>query len=601
MAAMASLLNGERAVVVVFVTCVVVSLPPSLFCHGLALSLLALAALSLDVGADYLNSFPLFQTRPGASSGILLGAVTLPTVMLSKLIQIERAVSLKEIEIEEFEHLTMQYWAASACCLGVIVLLCVLISNTPSNTHPLALHSARHAKFSLTCIVLYTALCCVSLGTISLTSFNTILKLLWMFCHGLAAVKLIQHLLSTFPSCASIGEALLVTSGLVLYLGDMLALTIAKACRLLITENMVRYGSKRSEIGVIIQGMLLGLLLFPVVFRFVLQILEWFLTKAFSQSRIDNEIRKSLIFFFCLGFSMIVIIPTWMEFVQDFHMHPLLWVFSFVFSEPLKRLSLCIYWVLVICVSVVRFYNISKNSKIERILLRKYYHLMAVLMFLPALVFQPKFLDLAFGVALGVFLALEIVRVWRLWPLGRLVHQFMTAFTDHRDSDILIVSHFSLLLGCALPIWMSSGYNDRPLVPFAGILSLGIGDTMMRRMLFGKHDVKSSVFFCICESLLATVACTEATRHQWLATSMVSLDGASRAVKKTVEGTAAGITSVLATCSVLLPLLASTGYIVTEHWFSLVVAVTVSGLLEAYTTQLDNAFIPLVFYSLLCL
>jgi dolichol kinase len=333
----------------------------------------------------------------------------------------------------------MQYWAASACCLGVIVLLCVLISNTPSNTHPLALHSARHAKFSLTCIVLYTALCCVSLGTISLTSFNTILKLLWMFCHGLAAVKLIQHLLSTFPSCASIGEALLVTSGLVLYLGDMLALTIAKACRLLITENMVRYGSKRSEIGVIIQGMLLGLLLFPVVFRFVLQILEWFLTKAFSQSRIDNEIRKSLIFFFCLGFSMIVIIPTWMEFVQDFHMHPLLWVFSFVFSEPLKRLSLCIYWVLVICVSVVRFYNISKNSKIERILLRKYYHLMAVLMFLPALVFQPKFLDLAFGVALGVFLALEIVRVWRLWPLGRLVHQFMTAFTDHRDSDILIV------------------------------------------------------------------------------------------------------------------------------------------------------------------
>lgn len=38
-----------------------------------------------------------------------------------------------------------------------------------------------------------------------------------------------------------------------------------------------------------------------------------------------------------------------------------------------------------------------------------------------------------------------------------------------------------------------------------------------------------------------------------------------------------------------------------QHWFSLVVAVTVSGLLEAYTTQLDNAFIPLVFYSLLCL
>lgn len=119
-------------------------------------------------------------------------------------------------------------------------------------------------------------------------------------------------------------------------------------------------------------------------------------------------------------------------------------VLSFIFSEPLKRLSLCAYWVCVICVSVLRFYNISKNSKIERILLRKYYHLMAVLMFVPALIFQviqindrlsswyifsffilvvmyidmlivflfqPKFLDLSFGAALAVFLALEIIRV----------------------------------------------------------------------------------------------------------------------------------------------------------------------------------------------
>lgn len=42
-------------------------------------------------------------------------------------------------------------------------------------------------------------------------------------------------------------------------------------------------------------------------------------------------------------------------------------------------------------------------------------------------------------------------------------------------------------------------------------------------------------------------------------------------------------------------------FLFVQHWFSLVVAVSVSGLLEAYTAQLDNAFIPLVFYSLLCL
>lgn len=146
------------------------------------------------------------------------------------------------------------------------------------------------------------------------------------------------------------------------------------------------------------------------------------------------------------------------------------------------------------------------------------------------------------------------------------MHQFLNAFTDHRDSDLLIVSHFSLLLGCALPIWMSSGFNDRPLAPFAGILSLGIGDTMAS-MVGHKYGVL-----------------------RW-----------SKTGKKTIEGTAAGITSVLAACSILLPILATTGYIFTQHWFSLLLAVTLSGLLEAYTAQLDNAFIPLVFYSLLCI
>lgn len=38
--------------------------------------------------------------RPGASSGTLLGAVTLPGLMLSRLIQSLRAVSLDEVGVE---------------------------------------------------------------------------------------------------------------------------------------------------------------------------------------------------------------------------------------------------------------------------------------------------------------------------------------------------------------------------------------------------------------------------------------------------------------------------------------------------------------------
>ncbi|KAG8496211.1 hypothetical protein CXB51_009155 [Gossypium anomalum] len=553
-------MNGERAVVLIFVLRVLSSLPLALLPHALSLSLLSLFSLVVEIRVD--NSPSLFKTRPGASSGIILGAVTLPTVMLSKLIQLSRAVSLQQIEIGELEHMTMQFWAASACSCGVLIFLFIVTWCAANNKNPHFSCSVWDAKFSLSCVILYSAVCCISLATISHTGFNTALKLLWLLCHGFATVKLIQHLLSTFPFCASIGEANLVTSGLVLYFGDMLACTISKVCRLLIPPELVsiRYGIKRSEIGIVIQGVLLGLLIFSAVFKFLIHLWEYFWGANNSESRERKEIWRSLIFLTSLGFIMIAVAPSWMMIVLDFDVHP------FIFSEPFKRLSLCIYWLVLIYASVLRFYNISKNSKIERILLRKYYHLLAVLMFLPALIYQPKFLDLAFGAALAVFLVLEIIRVWRIWPLGQLVHQFMSAFTDHRDSDLIIVSHFSLLLGCALPIWMSSGFNDRPLTPFAGILSLGIGDTMAS-MVGHKYGVL-----------------------RW-----------SKTGKKTIEGTAAGITSVLAACSVLLPLWASTGYFLTKHWFPIFIAVTTSGLLEAYTTQLDNAFIPLVFYSLLCL
>ncbi|XP_021910164.1 dolichol kinase EVAN [Carica papaya] len=559
-----SFLNGERAVVVLVVARILFSLPSSLLFHGVSLSLLLLAALFLEIRAEISSSLPtVFNARPGASSGILLGAVALPAVMLSKLILLRRAYLLHEIEPEELEHITMQYWATSASCCGVLIFLWIILWRESRNVHPSSSRGIWEPKFSLSCILLYAALCLVSLATISHTGLNAALKWLWILFHGFASVKLIQHLLCTFPYCASIG---LSSFNFFPFKDEAKDKEQPTSADYIPVQPFLYKYDVRSEISIIIQGVLLGLLLVPLVFKFVLHVYRRSFGKSCSERGTDNEIVKSLIFFSSLGFILLTIVPSWMQFVQDFNQHPLLWVITFVFSEPFKRLSLCVYWVCLIYASVLRFYNISRKSKMERILLRKYYHLMAVLMFLPALIFQPKFLDLAFGAALAVFLVLEIIRVWRIWPLGEIIHQFMNAFTDPRDSCLMLGIHFSLLLGCALPIWMSFGFNDRPLSPFAGVLSLGIGDTMAS-MVGHKYGVL-----------------------RW-----------SKTGKKTVEGTAAGITSVLAACSLLLPLLASTGYILTQDWLSLLLAVTASGMLEAYTAQLDNAFIPLVFYSLLVL
>ncbi|CAM8937549.1 unnamed protein product [Rhodiola kirilowii] len=542
MAAAQSLFNGERAVVVLFVSRIMLCADSSILYESLALVMLALYALAVEICAEAPGRVSSLKTRPGASCGVLLGAITLPAVLASKLIQQSRGYLLREIELEEFEYFKLQYWATFSCCFSVLSF--VAFDSKDSSTSQKSLkQNCWDVKLRFICLVFFTGLGSLSLVTTHGWGLPASVKLVYVVCQGLAAVKVVQHIIYTFPSCASIGEALLVTSGLVHCFGDMVACTVAEVSFIYLYNLMIvrlispglvsaQFGINRSEISIIIQEPYLGYLSFQTC------------------SRLSSKYGA--------------------YFVQEFSLHPILWIVRFVFSEPLKRLSLCFYWVSLICVAVLRFYSNSKHSKVERILLRKYYHLMAVCMFLPAVIYQPMFLDLAFGAALAVFLVLEIIRIWKMWPLGQLVHQFMTAFTDHRDSDILIVSHFSLLLGCALPIWVSSGYNDRPLAPFAGILSLGIGDngeTAFASMVGYKYGVL-----------------------RW-----------SKAGKKTIEGTAAGITSMLAACLTLLPLLASTGYLVTENWFPLLFAVTVSGLLEAYTAQLDNAFIPLVFYSLLCL
>ncbi|XP_041995476.1 dolichol kinase EVAN-like [Salvia splendens] len=562
-------LNGERAVVLLYVVRILFSIPFGLLPEAFSLSLLSLLALCVEISVDDASN-PLsffFRTRPGASSGVLLGAVTLPGLLVSKLVQTSRAITLEEVGIEEFEYLKSQYWAASSSCVAVLIFLSLVCLRQGKSKTSICSLSSRNQICSSICVIFFVGSGLVSLCGKLYGGWAPVLISLWVLGHGWAAVTLIQKILETFPACASIGESLLVTTGLVLYFGDMMAYTTSKISYLASSNAVfIQNGINRSEISTIIQGMIFGLLLFPVFYKYVLRMGEYCVSSEKTTELGNHEKRRSLVFYALLTFVLVAVVPSWMQFVHAFHMHPLLWVIDFVLSEPLKRLTLCVYWLVIISVSVRRFYSISKNSKTERILLRKYYHLMAVAIFVPALVFQPKFLDLSFGAALAVFLLLETIRIWKIWPLGHLVHQFMNAFTDHRDSDLLVVSHFSLLLGCAIPIWLASGFTDRPLAPFAGILSLGIGDTMAS-MVGHKYGVL-----------------------RW-----------SKTGKKTIEGTAAGITSVLAACFVILPLLAATGYIFTMHWFSLIVAVTTSGLLEAYTAQLDNAFIPLVFYSMLCL
>ncbi|KAI0370375.1 hypothetical protein BV20DRAFT_995158 [Pilatotrama ljubarskyi] len=188
---------------------------------------------------------------------------------------------------------------------------------------------------------------------------------------------------------------------------------------------------------------------------------------------------------------------------------------------------------------------------------RKFFHALAVVMFVPGIAVDPAFTHLAFSAAFALFTFTEYVRYFALYPFGAAVHLFMNEFLDAKDGGTAILSHFYLLTGCANSVWFE---GPSRLLQFTGTLVLGVGDA------------------------LASIAGKRLGRHRWFAAN-----------PKTVEGSAAFVASVCACAWVLR------GVGVVEN-FSVgryaVVGALAAGL-EAFSVQNDNLTLPLYMWAML--
>jgi dolichol kinase len=93
-------------------------------------------------------------------------------------------------------------------------------------------------------------------------------------------------------------------------------------------------------------------------------------------------------------------------------------------------------------------------------------------------------MHLAFSVAISSFIFLEYIRYFRVWPLGEVLHSYLVTFVDKRDSGPAILSHLYLLFGCALPVWLNRIPNRDFIAGLSGMITLGIGDSMVRIAFF---------------------------------------------------------------------------------------------------------------------
>ncbi|KAK3296994.1 uncharacterized protein B0H64DRAFT_338589 [Chaetomium fimeti] len=118
------------------------------------------------------------------------------------------------------------------------------------------------------------------------------------------------------------------------------------------------------------------------------------------------------------------------------------------------RLALSAYFLLTILTGLAVVFRLSPVYEVDT--RRKVFHFMMVAMFLPTLYVDPCYAALALAIVLAVFLLLDLLRASQLPPLSRPLARFLTPYVDGRDlRGPVVVSHIFLLIGCAIPVWLS--------------------------------------------------------------------------------------------------------------------------------------------------
>jgi len=150
---------------------------------------------------------------------------------------------------------------------------------------------------------------------------------------------------------------------------------------------------------------------------------------------------------------------------------------------------LALYWAFILLVSIPLISHIAKQPKAVKsvTVLRKAFHLVAVLLFGPPLVRRSNFDFIAVaGVSAFCFMVLlEFLRVNLSFPkLSFALNGVLAPLLDEKDrTAALVTSHIQLLLACVAPVWLNQSFfpksdfanSNRFLL--SGLLTVGIGDS----------------------------------------------------------------------------------------------------------------------------
>jgi len=162
---------------------------------------------------------------------------------------------------------------------------------------------------------------------------------------------------------------------------------------------------------------------------------------------------------------------------------------TIVIGPANTRLLMCGWCLLILSIGMLAVLHLTSIVEVDT--RRKVFHGMMVAMLLPTIFVDPAFISLALALILAIFLLLDLIRASQLPPLSKPIACFLTPYVDGRDlRGPVVVSHIFLLIGCAIPLWLSLAALPRSGTPpwqgwdvqgrdvsmVAGVVCVGMGD-----------------------------------------------------------------------------------------------------------------------------
>lgn len=234
-------------------------------------------------------------------------------------------------------------------------------------------------------------------------------------------------------------------------------------------------------------------------------------------------------------------------------------LFHYILFKFFSNFKIIFYWLILIPFCLIIFEILSITIKLRQIIKRKLYHLLALLIYIPAINYMDKDLLLLISFIITyIFILIEIIRnKIKTNAIINKLNFYLLKNIDERDQEKFILTHIFLLFGCYSSILFSqieNSYNKH--LEYVGLVILGVGDSIAS--IIGSKFGQRKIF---------------------------------PPTNKTLEGTLCAILS-----TVFFLILLSKEFL--NNFFSTLISITIIFFYEGYTLEIDNLVLPLLSYKI---